>query len=181
MNYRMYSTIRPLGERPLGRGLALASLTLLLLALPAVAAPLDLVPLKGVHTSGPAPGVLLPLDPPQVVSSAGTGAGQSDLVGSYATISHFTLHLGADGTPLYQEGDAVWTTAGGDALSFHVVLLSRPPTTPGTSRAEGVWTVSSGRGRFLGASGSGVVSGEQDLKTGVVTITTDGMVTRPKP
>jgi hypothetical protein len=162
--------------------LTLASLALLVSSLPALAAQpaLDLVPLKGVHVTGGVPGALLPLDPPEIVSSVGTGAGQSDLVGPYTTISHFTLHLSADGKPLYQEGDAVWTTASGDALSFHVVLLFRPPTSPGTALAEGVWTISSGRGRFLGATGSGVVRGEADLKAGTTTITSEGIVTRPK-
>ena len=39
MNRLTYSSIRPRGERPLGRGLALASLALLGSAPPAVAAP----------------------------------------------------------------------------------------------------------------------------------------------
>jgi hypothetical protein len=45
---------------------------------------------------------------------------------------------------------------------------------------QGAFTIRSGRGRFLGATGSGVLRGEVDLKTGAVTVTVEGMVTRPK-
>src|SRR4051794_30081329 len=117
--------------------LAVAALTLLGLALPAAAqtaqAPLDLVPFKGTQTLvTPASRAVIPLDPPVVVSAGGTFKGESDVLGPYTALQHFTIHLGVDGNPLFQIGDAVLTGSNGDALSAGpIVVMFLPPTAPG--------------------------------------------------
>lgn len=170
--------------------LAMAALAWLGLALPATAQTppasqnamsADLVPFKTTRTLvTPAARVVVPLDPPVVVSSGGVFKGESDLFGPFTALQHFTVYLGADGNPLFQIGDAVTTTPNGDALSSFIVVLFQPPTTPGIVPMQGAFTIRSGRGRFLGATGSGTVRGEVNMKTGAITLTTEGLVTRPK-
>jgi hypothetical protein len=164
----------------------MAALALLGLSLPSAAQtnqpPLDLVAFKGTQVLvTPASRAVVPLDPPVAVSSGGIFKGESALFGPYTALQHFTVHLGTDGNPLFQIGEAVWTGTNGDALSFGpIVVLFPPPTTPGVAPMQGVFTIRSGRGRFLGATGSGTVRGEIDLKTGAATLTIEGMVSRPK-
>jgi hypothetical protein len=168
-----------------------AALTLLGLTLPAAAQAqqttqnqpsLDLVAFKGTQTLvTPAARAVVPVDPPVVVSSGGVFKGDSALFGPYTALQHFTVHLGVDGNPLFQIGDAVWNGSNGDALSFGpIVVLFLPPTTPGVVPLQGVFTIRSGRGRFLGATGSGIIRGEVDMKTGAATLVIEGLVTRPK-
>jgi hypothetical protein len=142
----------------------------------------DLVTFKGTQTLvTPATTAVVPIDPAVVVSSGGVFKGQSALFGSYTALQHFTVHLGPNGNPLFQIGEAVWTGTNGDALSFGpVVVLILPPTTPGVVPLQGAFTIRNGRGRFLGATGSGTVRGEIDMKTGVATLVIEGMVTPPK-
>jgi hypothetical protein len=168
-----------------------AALTLLGLALPTASQAqqppqnpmsLDLVAFKGTQTSvTPGATAVVPIDPPVVVSSGGVFKGESALFGPYTATQHFTIHLGVDGNPVFQIGEAVWTGTNGDALSFGpIVVLFLAPTTPGVVPLQGAFTIRSGRGRFLGATGSGIVRGEVDMKTGAVTLTIEGLVTRPK-
>lgn len=142
----------------------------------------ELVAFKGTQTRmTPAATAVVPVDPPVVVSAGGVFKGESALFGSYTALQHFTVHLGVDGKPLFQIGEAVWTGTNGDALSFGpIVVLFLAPTTPGVVPLQGVFTIRSGRGRFLGATGSGIVRGEVDMKTGAATLAIEGMVTRPK-
>jgi hypothetical protein len=144
--------------------------------------PLDLVAFKGVQTlMTPAATAVVPVDPPVMVSAGGVFKGESALFGPYTALQHFTIHLGADGNPLFQIGEAVWTGTNGDALSFGpIVVLILPPTTPGVVPLLGAYTIRSGRGRFLGATGSGIVRGEVNMNTGAATLTIEGLVTRPK-
>ena len=170
--------------------LAAAALALLGLALPATAqAPptsqnpmsADLVPLKTTRTLvTPDTTVLVPTDPPVLIASGGVFKGESELFGPFTESHYFTIHLGADGNPLYQIGEAVSTMTNGDAISSSIVVLFLPPTTAGVVPFQGAFNIRSGRGRFLGATGSGIVRGERDLKTGAVTLITEGLVTRPK-
>lgn len=168
------------------RGTALAAaLSLLSLTLPADAQslpPLDLVTFKSTQTLvTPATRAVVPTDPPIIVSSGGVFKGESDLFGSYTALQHFTVYLGADGNPLFQIGEAVWTGTNGDALSFGpIVVLFLPPTTPGVVPLQGTFVIRSGRGRFLGATGNGTVRGEVNMKTGAATLVMEGVVTRPK-
>jgi hypothetical protein len=144
--------------------------------------PLDLVAFKGTQTlMTPDATVVLPTDPPVVASSGGVFKGESTLFGPYTATQQFTIHLGVDGNPLFQIGEAVWTGTNGDALSFGpIAVLFLPPTTPGVLPLQGAFTIRNGRGRFLGATGSGIVRGERDMKTGALTLTIEGQVTRPK-
>lgn len=170
--------------------LTVAALTLLGFTLPSAQAQqtpqsqptVELVAFKGTQTLvTPATRAVVPVDPPVVVSSGGVFKGDSALFGSYTALQHFTVHMGVDGNPLFQIGDAVWTGTNGDAISFGpIVVLFLPPTTPGVVPLQGVFTIRSGRGRFLGATGSGTVRGDVDMKTGAATLTIEGLVTRPK-
>jgi hypothetical protein len=144
----------------------------------------DLVAFKGLQTTVGDPGtsLMIPLDPPILADAGGLFKGESELFGPYTANQHITTYLGVDGNPLFLIGEAVWTGANGDALSFSpIVVLVLPSTKPGVISLQGATTIRSGRGRFLGATGSATVHGERDLKTGVATLMIEGLVTRPKP
>jgi hypothetical protein len=42
-----------------------------------------------------------------------------------------------------------------------------------------IFTVTGGKGRFAGATGSGAIKGEADLMKNVGSLTFDGVITRP--
>jgi hypothetical protein len=120
-------------------------------------------------------------DPPVMAAAGGVSKGESALFGPITATQHFTIHLGADGNPHFLIGESVWRGSNGDLLSLGpMVILVQPPTTSGIVTTQGAFIIRSGRGRFLGATGSGVLRGVVDLKTGAVTATLEGLVTRPK-
>jgi hypothetical protein len=171
--------------------LAGSTLALLAFALPAVAqaeptpqnpASTNLVAFKGILRSvTPDAMTPVPTDPPVVTAVGGVSKGESALFGPITATQHLTIHLGADGNPLFLIGESVWRGNNGDALSLGpMVILVQPPSASGIVTTQGAFTIRSGRGRFLGATGSGILRGEVDLKTGMVTVTVEGMVTRPK-
>jgi hypothetical protein len=159
---------------------------LLGLALPAAQAQQtpakDLVPFK-VSSTAQNQAFVIATDP-TIVSLPSTVTGQSDLFGAFTGASLATQHLGVDGRPLYVTVVGEWTMANGDALSVEVINVFVPQATPGAPLIEGVLTVTNGKGRFLGARGSGFVKGavQKDPVTGkeAVTLSMEGLITRPK-
>jgi hypothetical protein len=142
----------------------------------------DLVPFKTSSTALNQAFVIA-TDPP-IVSLPSTVTGQSDLFGAFTGSSLATQHLGVDGRPLYITVVGEWTMANGDALSVEVLNVSLPPTAPGGPGIVGALTITNGKGRFLGARGSGFIRGsvQRDAVTGkeTVILTAEGLITRPR-
>jgi hypothetical protein len=86
-----------------------------------------------------------------------------------------------DGSRLSGTVVGLWTAAKGDTLSVHLTNLFLPQTALGAPVFEGAFTISNGTGRFLGAIGSGFAKGTFDPKTSAVTVSVEGLITRPKP
>jgi hypothetical protein len=163
------------------------SLTLSVLALPWVAAPsfaqqpakdMDLVPFQAAYTVS-SQLIAVPVAPP-VVAQPGTLTGQSDLLGPFTGVALANIQLGVGGTRLFNNVVGLWTTANGDTLSVHLTNLFPAQAAPGVPVFQGAFTISNGTGRFQGATGSGFSKGTLDPKTGVVTVSLDGLITRPK-
>jgi hypothetical protein len=75
--------------------------------------------------------------------------------------------------------------AGGDSLSIELpAVLFLPQTTPGGPLFEGALFITNGKGRFLGARGSGFVKGvlntDPATRVGTVVLTAEGFITRPR-
>jgi hypothetical protein len=164
------------------------SLGLVLLALPWSAAPRfaqqpakDLVPFKASWTGQSQP-IAVATDP-ALVSQPTTLTGQSDLFGAFTGVSLATVHQGVDGKNLYATIVGEWSMANGDALSIEVIDLFVPPT-PGGPLFEAALIITNGKGRFLGARGSGFIRGtlQTDPVThqGMVILSAEGLITRPK-
>jgi hypothetical protein len=55
-----------------------------------------------------------------------------------------------------------------------------PSAQAGLLHSEGVYTITGGKGRFVGAAGSGVVTMEIDPTKNMVTASWEGTISRPK-
>jgi hypothetical protein len=138
----------------------------------------DTVPFKIVITSKArvADAFILPFEPPLAVGKA-TGAGSNELLGQVTHIELNFLQFGVDGTPLWAEGTGVMTAANGDAVFFTYKGAAFEPVKTG-------FTITGGKGRFKGASGSGIMTPspvpggnpEEDFLCNF-----DGVITAPKP
>jgi hypothetical protein len=164
--------------------LALTAVVLLGLAVPAGAqqAPLDLVPFKATLVAPLAQHqlVVIPLSP-EIHSVTVTGKGQADLLGEFAYVDHHFGHPGVDGQPLaITDGIGVLSAASGDALFVTYSMVARPSATQGVRPFEGAFTVAGGKGKFLGATGSGVSTIVLDTVKMEYTQTWAGMISRPK-
>jgi hypothetical protein len=139
---------------------------------------MDLLPFRAAYTVS-SQLISVPVAPP-VVAQPGTITGQSDLLGPFTGVALANIQLGVDGTRLFNNVVGLWTAANGDTLSVHLTNLFPAQTAPGTPVFQGAFTISNGTGRFMGATGSGFSKGTLDPKTGVVTVSLDGLITRPK-
>jgi len=161
-------------------GLALAALALVGLAAPVGAqqAPQDLVPFTATLT-GPVPTIVtLPLEPPMLTANLPL-TGQTNLMGQVSYIDQHSARMGVDGVIKSGNGVAVITAANGDALFITWSGLFHPTATGVTG--DQAFIVIGGRGRFLGATGSGALTENIDFVKNAITFTWDGMVSRPKP
>jgi hypothetical protein len=159
--------------------LAGSTLALLGLALPAVAqAPQDQVPFKA--TVGPYVGdvFVVPVSPP-ILSARTTAKGEATLLGPVTYLDLHTVQLGVDGGPLsFKDGIGVMTAANGDALFISRNGLSRATAT-GVAVEFG-YIVTGGRGRFAGATGSGVGRAVGDRSKNEITVVFEGTISAPK-
>jgi hypothetical protein len=113
----------------------------------------DTMPLKfSVHsTVDLAATYTIPLDPP-LTSQKLTGVGESALTGKFTTLEHVFAQHGVDDQVIAEDVVGALTTAGGDVLFYTVRGL--------TQSVDYVFTITGGKGRFRGASGSGVMKPE---------------------
>jgi hypothetical protein len=102
---------------------------------------------------------MIPANPPVVPTRLVLTNGQSDLLGPFSGVGHVVNHLGPDGQLTYNDGGVVALTGtNGDAVFFTYAGVVSPGTTPGVIRLAQAATITGGRGRFEGASGSGVLT-----------------------
>jgi hypothetical protein len=180
-------------EQPMNRVWNPISLALIMLALPGSVAPgfaqqatKDMVVFKATM-AGEFRGLVIPLNPP-IVSEQLTTTGQSDLLGQVTSVEHYFVRLGVDGKlASVTDGTAVLAAANGDALFLaYSGLASGNPAVEGEKgRQELAFIVTGGRGRFAGATGSGVIR-DVLFRQGTppkfsITRTFEGMITAPKP
>jgi hypothetical protein len=171
-----------MNRQPKCVSLALTAFVLLGLAhsYPAVAQqpPTDQVALKASLTGAVNPRFVIPLQPEIRIGNF-TAEGTSDLLGTVTYVETNTLQMGVDGKGLsVTDGKGVMTAANGDAV---FVTYSGPVTldTPAKSTAEFTFTIIGGRGRFLGATGSGLIHCATDPGQKTFTRVFDGTVTAP--
>jgi hypothetical protein len=161
--------------------LVLTTFSVLSLARPGTAQqpPQDLVLFKAAM-AGASKGFVVAVSPP-IVLSEDSCSGQSELLGPFTYQGSSVDHLGVDGRPLYaSDGVGVMSAATGDALFITFVALLRPPTPQGVTPLEGAFKITGGRGRFVGAVGSGVITGAGDPVRGTGEFRFDGLISRPR-
>jgi hypothetical protein len=159
---------------------ALTSLALLALSLPAIAqqAPQDRVPLKVYIKGSPQgpPAFLIPLDPPLSIANV-TWPGQSELLGPISFIETDQIQLGTDGAPISSNGIGVIQAANSDSLFVRWLGLVRLTATG--MACEHSFVITGGKGRFVGASGNGAMKGELDFTKNEGWLNLEGVVSKP--
>jgi hypothetical protein len=157
-------------------GLALTCLVLLGISTVAQAQtpPKDMVALKIVDrtTVDPAVSFTLPMTyPVEYTKYVGTGEGSP--LGPSTTVATDRTYLGVDGTELWYEGEGSWTAANGDAIFFTYVGLANP--------TKAGFIITGGKGRFQGATGSGVFTYTVNADGTEFVDTYEGFISVPKP
>lgn len=142
----------------------------------------DMVPFKAavagrLNANDP----FIPTDPP-VVAGLATYQGTSDALGGAVTYTDTHLiHLGVDGSPTRAtNGIAVFAGPSGDALFVTWDGVPRPTATQGVFQTFGGFTITGGRGKFAGVTGSGRFSGVLDLVKGEDSEVWEGLIAVPK-
>jgi hypothetical protein len=166
------------------------SRALILLALAGTAVPgfaqqpaKTVVPFKLSFVGQPQP-IVVATDP-TIVAQPITLTGQSDLFGPFTGVALATVHRGVDEKPLFATVTGEWSMANGDALSVQITIVYPPQPPPGGPAFEAALLITNGKGRFLGARGSGFLTGsaQMDPATRQVsnTVSAEGLITPPKP
>jgi hypothetical protein len=122
--------------------------------------------------------------PPSSSDTVLSGKGQGDLLGEFTYVDHHIGRPSADGKSLaVTDGVGVLAAANGDALFVSYFALYRASATPGVFPFEGAYFITGGRGRFLGATGSGVTTITVDTNAGkdFYTQIWEGIISPPKP
>jgi hypothetical protein len=167
-------------KRMSGRmSLALTLLTLVGLTVPALAAeaPKGMVAFKATITGGLPDLFVVPLDPP-VAFGRVTAQGQASVLGPVSYIEAHVGRLDVNGFPAaITDAVSVMTAANGDAVFLSYSGLARPVTDGLT--AEMAFTIRGGRGRFSGASGSGIVTVALNSVKKEMVCTMDGVISEP--
>lgn len=157
--------------------LALTALAALGLALPGVAQQpsTNRVALKA-SLSGPlTPRFVIPLEL-EIRLGTFTAEGTSELLGAVKFVEANTVQIGAEGKGIsVTDGKGVLTAANGDALfiSYSGLVL------PSGTAAELAYVITGGRGRFLGATGSGMIHCVTDAGQQKLTREFEGSVSAP--
>jgi hypothetical protein len=142
-------------------------------------APQDQVPIK-LTIAGLTDNYMIPISP-AILSWKDVAAGEAPPLGHVTYIDHATVHLGADGKPVScTDGVGVFTSANGDDLFITFSGLIRPSAKPDVVASEGAFTVTGGRGRFKGATGSGAINMEMNVAQNTVIVSLEGTISAPK-
>ena len=163
-------------QRTSGRlSLALTCLTLVGVTVPALAAE----PPKGMVAftipsrvqQDDAASYPIPLDPPALTIKL-VGGGDAAPIGKFTTLEHPTLRFGVDGSGLWTEAVGVFTGENGDAITYEYKGL--------VPLQQAAFVITGGKGRFKGATGSGLMTWADDAKTpGYLICTFVGFISEP--
>jgi hypothetical protein len=126
--------------------------------------------------------VVIPTSPP-LESSNLVGTGEGNPIGAFTFAGNRIMRLDVEGKPLgVKEGVVVFSAANGDAIFLSYGGVVRQTDTAGVIVQESVFQVTGGRGRFLGATGSGVqrVTVDQRQSPPVRTGDYEGVISAPK-
>jgi hypothetical protein len=136
--------------------------------------PKDMVALKVVEKTkvDAAASFTLSVDPP-VDFTKYVGTTDGSPIGAATAVTTDRTQIGVDGTELWYEGAGSWTAANGDAIYFTYVGLVDP--------AKAGFVITGGKGRFQGASGSGVFTYTESDDGAAYVTTYVGFVSAPKP
>jgi hypothetical protein len=116
----------------------------------------------------------IPTDAPMVVNTGQT-TGEAGELGQVTFYEHFIANLGPDGVPVFvSNGIGALVAANGDAVYLRFAGLVRTPTS-----ADFGYTITGGRGRFKGATGSGVIRCVRDLQKQEQLRIFEGTISRP--
>jgi hypothetical protein len=149
---------------------ALTFLTVLAFAIPVVAK--EQVPFRGSLEGDVA---VTPIDPPLIVAVVISGTGNASHLGQFAiSIPHVVNRGTRTGAGVYQ-----FTAANGDTVTADFTGESAPTDTPGVLAIVEVATITSGTGRFAGATGSFTVTRLYDTAAGTTTGTFEGTISSP--
>lgn len=107
-----------------------------------------------------------------------SGSGNATHLGRYTVNYQATVHLSPDGTGIASVS-AHFIAANGDSLFAEGIGQATLTETPNIDQIVETYTITSGTGRFVGASGSITVKRLVNLATGVTSGTIAGDVTVP--
>jgi hypothetical protein len=123
---------------------------------------------------------MIPISP-AILSWKDVAAGDAPPLGRVTYIDHAIVHLGVDGKPVScTDGVGAFTSANGDDLFITFSGLIRPTTKSDVIASEGACTITGGRGRFKGATGSGAINMEMNVAQNTVTVSLEGTISAPK-
>jgi hypothetical protein len=136
--------------------------------------PRDMVALRVVETQkvDAAASFTLSLTYP-VMYEKYVGTAEGSPMGAVTAIGTDRTYVGVDGSLLWYEGENEWTAANGDAIYSTYVGLVDP--------AKGAFVITGGKGRFQGATGSGMFTYTWNPDQMVFVTTYDGFISAPKP
>jgi hypothetical protein len=136
------------------------------------------VPFTATLTGTPPEQFEIPVDPP-VYSQKETVAGQGDLIGAVQWVGHAMQSGGPDfRTPrLLSEGVGAMTAASGDAIFFRYSGKVIPGID--SQNRELAFVITGGKGRYLGATGTGLFKDSIDFSMNRFTRTIEGSITIP--
>ena len=151
-------------------------LMVLLLVVTSIGVSADQVPFVSISTSTVPGGTLPVCDAAHPVPVALVGTGHATHIGRFTEIQ---THCVNSTTGEFTSGRFTVTGANGDAIfgtySGHIV-----PTTPTTGAIYGVFVLTGGTGRFVGATGGGGATGTLDFVTGEANdLVLRGTISRP--
>jgi hypothetical protein len=111
----------------------------------------------------------IPADPP-LFSWENQLSGEATLLGAFTGHAHAVVHLGVDGIPLFtNDGVLAFVAPNGDTIYQRWAMVF--------PAGVGGWTITGGKGRFAGATGSGTFTAVVDpAKPGQATITAVGKI-----
>lgn len=167
--------------------LAPTAVALLGLILPvgAQGVPKDRVPFKATMKAS-SPLFFVPGNPARV-SVQESGTGEATPLGAFTWVAHVVDYTDPEEQGLgFAEAIGAFTAANGDAIYVKYGFIRRPSLDPNLLRWESVWLVTGGKGRFTGATGSGVNRVEVIPPTATnpaatTSVTWEGTISAPKP
>ena len=120
---------------------------------------------------------LTPTAAPGVFDVSTAGEGRASHLGRITVSSTEVVDLATSpGSSVVRDGQMVLVAANGDELHWTYAGSGTTPDELGNSAITGTFEITGGTGRFLDATGSGVLDGTVNAQTGVVVVSYRGVV-----